>query len=130
MVNDSISNLITSLKNASMTGKETVHVPATKMVVSILDVLKKKNYIEDYSLEGQDPKKTVKVSVKYENGNPAIHGVKRVSKLSQRIYKSIKDIRPVKNGYGMLVLTTPQGILSDKEATDKKVGGEALFKIW
>ena len=113
-----------------MTGKETVSAPATKMTISILDVLKKKNYIDGYSLEGDDPKKVAIISVKYENGNPAIHDVKRVSKLSQRIYKGVKNIKPVKSGYGMLILTTPKGILTDKEATDKKVGGEALFKIW
>jgi len=113
-----------------MAGKDSVSVPATKMIVSVLDVLKKKNYIDSYSLEGQDPKKVANISIKYENGNPAIHDVKRVSKFSQRIYKNVKNIKPVKNGYGMLILTTPQGILTDKEAVDKKVGGEALFKIW
>jgi small subunit ribosomal protein S8 len=130
MVKDTISNLIVSLKNASATGKDYSYAPATKVIISILDVLKKKNYIEDYEIVGEDPKKQVKVSIKYENGNPAIHGVKRVSKFSQRIYKGFKSIQPVKSGYGMMILTTPKGILTDKEATDQKVGGEALFMIW
>lgn len=130
MVKDQISDLIIALKNASMTGKGTVVVPSTKIVVSILEVLKKKNFIESFSIEGDAPKQNVKIAVKYENDNPAIHGVKRVSKFSQRIYRGFKKIRPVKSGYGMLILTTPKGILTDKEATDQKVGGEALFKIW
>lgn len=130
MVKDSISNLITSLKNASSTGKETASAPATKIVVSILDALKNKNYIEGYEIVGEEPKREVKVAVKYENGKPAIHGVKRVSKFSQRIYKGFKAIKPVKNGYGMMLLSTPKGILSDKEAIDQKIGGEALFMIW
>jgi small subunit ribosomal protein S8 len=130
MVKDQISNLIIALKNASMTGKGVASVPATKMIISILEVLKKKNYIEKFELSGDAPKKVVNVSIKYENGNPAIHDVKRVSKFSQRIYKGFKSIRPVKSGYGMLVITTPQGILTDKESAYKKVGGEVLFQIW
>jgi len=130
MVKDQISNLIIALKNASMTGKDTVTVPSTKIVVSILEVLKKKNYIESFEVSGKIPNNVVNVSIKYENGNPAIHDVKRVSKFSQRIYKGFKSIRPVKNGYGMLVITTPEGILTDKEVADKKVGGEVLFQIW
>jgi len=124
MVKDQISNLIIALKNASMTGKETASVPATKKVVSILEVLKKKNYVENFETKG------VNVSIKYDNGNPAIHEVRRVSKFSQRIYKGFKDIKPVKSGYGMLVISTPEGILTDKESVDKKVGGEVLFQIW
>jgi len=130
MVKDQISNLIISLKNASMTGKETVTAPFTKKVVSILEVLKKKNYVENFETKGDGVKKVVKVSIKYDNGNPAIHEVRRVSKFSQRIYKGFKNIKPVKNGYGMLVISTPEGILTDKESVDKKVGGEILFQIW
>jgi len=130
MVKDQISNLIIALKNASMTGKETASVPATKKVVSILEVLKKKNYVENFETKGDGPKKVVNVSIKYDNGNPAIHEVRRVSKFSQRIYKGFKDIKPVKSGYGMLVISTPEGILTDKESVDKKVGGEVLFQIW
>ena len=113
-----------------MTGKETASVPATKKVVSILEVLKKKNYVENFETKGDGPKKVVNVSIKYDNGNPAIHEVRRVSKFSQRIYKGFKDIKPVKSGYGMLVISTPEGILTDKESVDKKVGGEVLFQIW
>ena len=130
MVKDSVSNLIVALKNASMSGKGVVKVPATKMIVSILDVLKKKDYIDNFNILGDDPKKEVEISVKYENENPAIHGVKRVSKFSQRIYKGFKSIRPVKNGYGSMIISTPKGIMTEKEATEQKIGGEVLFKIW
>jgi small subunit ribosomal protein S8 len=130
MVKDSISNLIVSLKNASDTGKDVVYAPHTKLIVSVLEVLKKKNYIDNFEIVGDEPKKQVKITVKYEDGNPAVHGVKRVSKFSQRIYRGFKAIKPVKSGYGMMVLSTPDGILTDKEAVEKKVGGEALFMIW
>lgn len=130
MVKDSISDLIISLKNASNTGKGTVVVPKTKLVVSVVEALKKNSYIEDFEITGNEPKTSVQITLKYENGNPAIHNVKRVSKFSQRIYKGFKDINPVKSGYGTLIMTTPKGIMTGVEATKQKVGGEALFKIW
>ena len=130
MVKDSISDLIISLKNASSVGKSTVVVPKTKLIVSVLESLKKNSYIEDFKIIGAEPKTSIKITLKYENGNPAIHDVRRVSRFSQRIYKGFKDINPVKSGYGMLIMTTPKGILTGVEAAKEKVGGEALFKIW
>lgn len=130
MVKDSISDLIISLKNASSVGKSTVVVPKTKLIVSVLESLKKNSYIEDFKIIGDEPKTSIKITLKYENGNPAIHDVRRVSRFSQRIYKGFKDINPVKSGYGMLIMTTPKGILTGVEAAKEKVGGEALFKIW
>ncbi len=130
MVKDPISNLITSLKNASITGKDTANAPATKNILAILKVLKNNSYIDDYQIIGEEPKKIAQINLKYENGNPAIHDVKRVSKFSQRVYKGFKKIKPTKSGYGNLILSTPDGILTDKEAINKKVGGEALFQIW
>lgn len=130
MVGDSVANLITSLKNASNTGKSVVFLPATNLTSSILKVLKKNSYIEDFEIVGEKPKTLIKINLKYENGKPAIHDVKRVSKFSQRIYSSFKALNPIKSGYGIVLLTTPNGILTDKEAKEQKVGGEVLFKIW
>ena len=130
MVKDSISNLIISLKNASLQKKESVSVPYTKMTESVLETLKKEGYVGDLSKEGKDVKKTIKVDLKYEDGTPKIQEAKRISKFSKRVYKGSKEITPVRNGYGLLVLSTPEGILSGREAKFKKVGGEVLFEIW
>jgi len=130
MVIDPIANLINGIKNASLQGASTVSLPYSKVKHSILEVLKKEGYIEDFEKKGKDIKKRLNVNLKYTEGDPVIKEVKRVSKQSQRIYKSVKDIHPVKNGYGMMVLSTPEGVMSDNEARKRRVGGEALFKVW
>jgi len=130
MVIDSIANLINSLKNASQRGLETVTVPYTKMQNSILNVLKSEGFIADFEEKGKAPKKNLEVSLKYENGSPAIHGTKRISKSSKRIYKDVKSIYSVQSGYGIAVFSTPKGVMSDKQARKDNVGGESLFEIW
>ena len=129
MVGDKISNLIIALKNGSMAGKETINVSDTSLYESILKTLENKKFIDSY----ESDKKTneIKIVIKYdENGKSAITDVKRVSKLSQRIYKGYKDLFPVKNGYGVSVISTPQGIVTDDQARKQKIGGEVLFEIW
>ncbi|HYC34455.1 MAG TPA: 30S ribosomal protein S8, partial [Candidatus Paceibacterota bacterium] len=84
----------------------------------------------DFSKKGKKVVKTLEVELMYEEGKPRITDVERVSKFSRRVYQGAKDLKPVRNGYGIMVLTTPKGILSDKTARKEKVGGEALFKIW
>ena len=130
MVIDNISNLIISLKNASVSGKDYLNVPSTKMNTAILNVLKENNFITDFSQKDKDSKKIIKVILKYEDGNPVITDVKRISKNSRRVYKSSKEIKNVKRGYGISVLSTPNGVLSSLNAREQKVGGEFLFEIW
>ena len=131
MVKDHISELIISLKNASAVGHESVETPYTKMKSSVLDVLKKEGYVGDIETLGEGVKKNIHVELKYDNnGAPAITDAKRVSKFSRRIYKGSKEIFPVKNGYGLMVLTTPNGVMSGKQARKENVGGEVLFQIW
>lgn len=130
MVNDKVSNLIIKLKNASNAGKAVVSVPQSKFVEAILELLKKENFIKDFTKKGKKVIKTIDVELLYTDGEPRISDVERISKLSRRIYKGVKRITPVRNGFGIMVLTTPKGILSDKVAKKEGVGGEALFKIW
>lgn len=131
MVNDPLSNLIISLKNASLQSKEAVRVPYTKMSLSVLEVLKKEGYVKEVSKHGKDIKKHIDVELQYaEDGSPKIVNVKRVSKFSTRVYKGFKDIKPVKNGYGIQVISTPAGIMSGRNAVKQNVGGEVLFEMW
>lgn len=131
MVSDSISNLIINLKNAQERGLASVRAPFSNLNTSILTVLKKEGFVADFESKGKDVKKEIEIDLKYEDsGKPAITDVRRVSKQSKRVYKSVEKIHPVKNGYGRLILSTPAGILTDVEARKKKIGGEALFEIW
>jgi len=130
MVVDQISNLITSLKNASKAGKDSVKFTHTKLKAAILDTLVREGYLASVEKEGKGVAKTLVATLTQKDNSPAIGGVKRVSKFSRRIYKGVNDIKPVKNGFGRLILSTPKGILSDKEARKINMGGEALFEIW
>lgn len=128
---DIIAELIIKLRNANVAGKTTVSFPYSKMRESVLEALSKEGFVKSVAKKGKKVTKSIEVDLVYlEDKNPRIAGVEQVSKYSRRIYTGAKEARRVQNGYGALILTTPKGILSDKEARKANVGGEALFKIW
>ena len=130
MVGDRVSNLIIRLKNASLSDHKIVSFPYSKLNHSILEVLKKEKFITDFEKEGKGLGKKLIITLAYNNKVPVISDLKRVSKQSRRVYLGYRDIKPVKSGYGISVISTPEGVMSDKEAKKKKLGGEELFKIW
>ncbi|MBX4198434.1 30S ribosomal protein S8 [Candidatus Parcubacteria bacterium] len=127
---DPISNLIVQIKNASDAGKDMVTVPYSRMKEEILTVLEKEGFVKSVAKRGKKIHKSIDVGLMYDTYGPRVKGVKRMSHLSKRMYGGVKDLRPVKQGHGVLVITTPKGILTDAEARRQKVGGELLFKIW
>lgn len=127
---DSISNMIIILKNASLAGKESVSFPYSNVKNAIAECLKKEKYVDQVSKKVKKGFPVLEVELIYVNKKPKITEVERISKQSRRIYFKMKDIHSVRNGSGLLVLSTPKGILSGKEARKEQVGGEALFKIW
>lgn len=126
MVNDPISDFLVRLQNASRVQKESVSVPVSRMKRAIAEVLAREGYLADIDTKNN----ALKVSLIYIDGRPAINGVKRISKLSRRMYMGVRDLKPVKRGRGLLVLSTPMGILTGLQARQNRVGGEALFEIW
>ena len=126
---DQIANMLISIKNGGLVNKTSVTVPSSKMKTAILELLKKEGYIKTY-IVSEDVKSTTEVVLEYKKDEPRIQGVARVSKQSKRVYTGVKDIKPFKYGHGMTVLSTPKGILSDKQARKEMVGGELLFTIW
>lgn len=126
MVNDPISDLLVRLQNASRVGKTSVSLPFSQMKLAIADVLSKEGYV------GMPSKKehTLIIPLSYKNGNPVITGTKRLSKPSRRTYVGVRDVRPVKRGHGLLVLSTPKGVMTGTKARAEHVGGEVLFEIW
>ncbi|MFA6608832.1 MAG: 30S ribosomal protein S8 [Candidatus Paceibacterota bacterium] len=126
---DQIANMLIAIKNGGLVKKATVTLPSSKMKCAILELLKEEGYIKTYKVsDGVKP--TVEVVLEYKKGSPRIQGVSRVSKQSKRVYTGVKEITPFKYGHGMTVLSTPKGILSDKQARKEMVGGELLFTIW
>lgn len=131
MVGDTIGDLIIRLKNAGAVKKNTVSLPYSKLRHAVLDKLVAAGYIASATTKGkQVQEKTLEVTLRYENGEHRINGVKRVSKPGRRLYTKVADLHPVKFGKGHLILSTPAGILTNEEAKEKKVGGEQLFIIW
>jgi small subunit ribosomal protein S8 len=126
---DQIANMLIAIKNGGLVKKTTVTLPASKLKSAILELLKEEGYIKTYVVQ-EGVKPTVEVVLAYKKDMPKIQGVTRISKQSKRVYTGVKDIKPFKYGHGMAVLSTPKGILSDKQARKEQVGGELLFTIW
>lgn len=127
---DSIANMIIMMKNGSLAGLASVTFPYSKMKEAILVCLKQEGYVGVFSKKIKKGQPVLEVALIYEGGKPRITEVDRISKQSRRVYFGMKDIHSVRSGSGLLVLSTPKGILSGKEARKEQVGGEALFKIW
>jgi len=128
---DPIADMIIRFKNAGESQKDLVLFPYSKLKYEICVLLAKEGLIKSVAKKG---KKTRSIEVELLYGGPdnlpRIQDVKRVSKPSRRVYKKATELRPVKNGYGSLILSTPKGILTDVTARKDKIGGEALFEIW
>jgi small subunit ribosomal protein S8 len=131
MITDPVGDLIIRLKNAGAVKHATVSVPFSNLKLAIAEKLKDAGYVTGVDKKGKKVKKTLEVTLKYNtDGSPFIEGVKRVSKPGRRMYKSVHEITRVRYGHGSLILSTPQGIKTDKEARKEKIGGEAMFEIW
>ena len=131
MVGDTIGDFIVRLKNAGATGKTSVSVPYSAFKMAIAEKLKDAGFVKAIEKKGKKVRKTLDVVLKYdESGAHVISDVKRISKPGRRMYKSVIEIHPIRYGRGALILSTPKGVLTDKEARKEKVGGEALFEIW
>jgi small subunit ribosomal protein S8 len=127
---DQIANMINMIKNSNRVGHETITVPYSKIKHAIAECLAKEGFIKGSSKKLKKSIPVLEIELAYVNGVPKVTGVDRVSKLSRRVYAGVKDIRSTKSGYGLTVLTTPKGILTDKQARKEMVGGEVLFKMW
>jgi small subunit ribosomal protein S8 len=131
MISDPISNMLISMKNSAMVSKETVTVPFSNLKFAIAQCLKDNGFVANVSKKTQAKNiPVIELALVYDNGVSKIHDVKRLSKPSRRSYVGVKELHTVKNGHGLLVISTPKGIMTDKQARKEQVGGEALFMIW
>ena len=130
MIADPIADLINRLKNASATGKESVSVPYSKLAHEVAELLKKEGFVKSVEKRGKKIKKFLDIELSYDDKSPLIRGAERVSRLSRRVYLKKSDIKPVKFGQGVLVVSTSKGLRTGSAARQEGVGGEALFKIW
>lgn len=130
-VSDPISNMLTIVRNAVITNKETVDIPASKLLEKILSILKADGYVADVRLLKDSKQGTLKVYLKYSTGKKSsIMGIKRVSKPGLRVYAQGDKIPKVLNGLGTAVISTSKGVITDREARKLNVGGEVLCYVW
>lgn len=131
MFTDPIADLITRIKNANTVYKEVIEVPYSNMKRSIVQILKEEGYIKDFEIIDKDEKKTIKIYLKFgKNKERAILGIERVSKPGRRVYVGKDEIPKVLNGIGMAIMSTPKGVITDRNAKKLGQGGEVLLLIW
>jgi small subunit ribosomal protein S8 len=130
-MSDPLGDMLTRIRNGQRAGHATVLSPASKLRANVLDVLKREGYIRDYSVKGLDGGKSeIAIELKYYEGEAVIRTIQRVSKPGRRVYSKIGDLKPVRNGLGIAILSTPSGVLSDHEARQRNVGGEVLCQVF
>ena len=128
-MSDPIADLLTRIRNAQSAGKPTVGVGSSKLKLAILKVLKEEGYIGAYNVEATGAKSTVSIELRYHDGRPVIDRIERISRPGLRIYRGKDALPKVLNGLGVAVVSTPQGIMSDKQARAAGTGGEVLFFV-
>ena len=130
-MNDHIGDMLTRIRNAQMRGKSTVSTPASKLRAWVLDVLADEGYIRGYEkTSSTDGHGAIEISLKYFDGVPVIKELKRISKPGRRVYLGVKDIPQVRQGLGVSIVSTPQGVMSDANARAKNVGGEVICTVF
>lgn len=132
MVTDTISDMLTRIRNANMVKHQIVQIPATKMAIAIAIILKEEGFIEDFELYNQDKENYILISLKYtgQNREPVICTLKRVSKPGLRVYTNAKQLPKVLNNLGIAIISTSQGVMTNLKAKKLGIGGEVLCYIW
>ncbi|TSC66748.1 MAG: rpsH [Microgenomates group bacterium Gr01-1014_80] len=139
MVNDPVADVLIRIKNGYMAGKVETIVPYSKLVFNLCKLLEKEGFVQgvDYTpgvssevKSGHHTGSDIMVTLKYEGKQPALTEVKRVSKPGLRVYKGVKEIHRVLNGYGIAVISTPKGLMTDREARKAGMGGEVMAEVW
>jgi small subunit ribosomal protein S8 len=125
-MSDPIADMLTRIRNAQLTDKATVAVPASNVKKAIAQVLKDEGYIEDFAVRDNDGKPFIEIGLKYYAGKPVIEKIERVSRPGLRIYKGRDDIPRVMNGLGVAIVSTSRGVMTDRRARESGVGGEVL----
>jgi small subunit ribosomal protein S8 len=131
MMTDPIADMLTRIRNAVRIEKSQVELPLSKVKKGVADVLKREGYIWDWSEVESKPSNVLKLDLKYgPNGERVIRHIKRVSKPGRRVYSCARDLKPILQGLGISVVSTSRGVVSDREARQRNLGGEVLCEIW
>ncbi len=124
------TDLLTKIHNAQRAKKASVKVPYSTMDMAVAEVLAARGFVLSAAKKGRAPKRIIEVELKYEGETGAISGIKFLSVPSRRLYAGYKEMRPVRQGFGVAVVSTPSGIMTSSQARKSKIGGQLLFEIW
>jgi len=128
---DPIADMLTRIRNAVRVERPFVDMPMSKVKRGLADVLKREGYIWDWQEVDESPVSQLRIELKYgPNGERVIQKIRRVSKPGRRVYSKARDLRPVLNGLGITIISTSRGVISDREARQRKLGGEVLCEVW
>ena len=127
---DPITDMLNQIRNAQAVGKTEVLIPLSKIKNEIATLLSKEGFVGEVKKAAKGKIKGLKITLKYDNGIPAIAGLNRVSKPGQRIYEATTEIRKVRGGYGISIVSTSKGLMTNKDARYKKLGGEIICQVW
>ncbi|MFH1714421.1 MAG: 30S ribosomal protein S8 [Candidatus Nealsonbacteria bacterium] len=127
---DPISDMLNRIKNAQAAGLQTVIVPFSNLKYEVSNLLEKNGFVDKVEKKGRKTKKEIEITLKYQDGIGAISGLKRISKPGQRMYSDSRKIRRVRDGFGMAILSTSKGLMTNNEAKKKKQGGEIICEVW
>ena len=127
---DPIADMLNRIKNAQAVGHPTVEFPFSNLKNEVAKILEREGFIDKIEKKGRKTKKTIEITLKYDNKMPAISGIKKISKPGQRIYLDLTKIKKVRDGYGIAIISTSKGLMTDKEARKNKIGGEVLCEVW
>jgi small subunit ribosomal protein S8 len=131
MLTDPIADMLTRIRNAVAVERPHVDVPSSKLKLGLADVLKREGYIWDWKEVEGEPSSQLRLELKYgPNGERVIQSIRRISKPGRRVYSRARDLRPILHGMGIQILSTSRGIVSDREARQRNLGGEVLCEIW
>ncbi len=130
-INDPLGDMLTRIRNAQMRKRPKVTTPASNLRQNVLDVLIDEGYIRGYTkVEHKSGIKEFDIELKYNNGQPAIREISRVSTPGRRVYRPVRDLRNVANGLGVAIVSTPKGVMADWRAREENVGGEVLCNVF
>lgn len=127
---DPIANLLTIIRNGAIAKKEFVDVPASNIKIDIVKILKESGYINNYKIIRDNKQNIIHIILAYKEGKSVIKKLRKISKPGLRIFKKSDEIKRVLNGYGLAIISTSKGVLTDKQAREKKVGGELICEVW
>ena len=128
---DPVADMLTKVRNAAVARHEKVDIPASKLKLEIVKILKTEGYIKSFKKVQEDGHPIIRIILKYDDSNnPVIHGVKKISTPGRRVYSGYKELPRVFNGYGTIIVSTSSGVTTGKKASEKMVGGELICSIW